>query len=187
MNMLALKDGNKIDWYSNDSAFFQAEMCYVARDYSAELETFSCSGENRARFDLPDGQHVLLSDERFKVPECIFKPSLEGLDCLGIPDLICSSVDKCDLDYRPIFYENIVVSGGSTMFPGLIERLDLELTRRLARRQDVKIHIDALASRQYSVWAGGSLLASLDNLKGFWLTKKEYEDAGPEGVSYKFF
>lgn len=136
MNMLALKDGNKIDWYSNDSAFFQAEMCYVARDYSAELETFSCSGENKARFDLPDGQHVLLSDERFKVPECIFKPSLEGLDCLGIPDLICSSVDKCDLDYRPIFYENIVVSGGSTRIDrtfGL--RIDTT-TRKEARCED---------------------------------------------------
>ncbi|XP_063837651.1 uncharacterized protein LOC135086789 [Ostrinia nubilalis] len=165
----------------------KAEMCYVALDYAADLEKFSSTGENKTRFDLPDGQHVLLSEERFKCPEVLFKPSLEGLDCPSIPEIICSSIDKCDIDYRTMFYENIVVSGGTSMFSGLIERLCIEMRKRVAKQPDVKTSIDAMSLRQNCVWTGGSIMASMDNLKGFWLSKEEYGDAGPESVNYKFF
>jgi actin len=35
---------------------------------------------------------------------------------------------KCDLDVRKDLYENLVLSGGSTMFPGIAERLEKEIT-----------------------------------------------------------
>lgn len=86
-----------------------------------------------------------------------------------------------------MFYDNIVISGGSSMFPGITDRLGIELKKRVASVPGITVTIDSMISRQFTPWVGGSLLASLDSLKGFWLTKKEYEDSGPEGVCYKFF
>lgn len=90
------------------------------------------------------------------------------------------------MDYQSTFYENIVIGGGSSMFPGLKERLQSELISKL-RATGFKPKIETTHSRQYAAWAGGSLLSSLSILKGFWMTSQEYHDAGAERVHYKFF
>lgn len=86
-----------------------------------------------------------------------------------------------------MFYNNIVIAGGSSKFPGMTERLTTELRKRTVKIPGFKVNIDSMPFKQFSAWAGGSLLASLDGLKGFWLTRKEYEDGGPEAVCTKFF
>ena len=45
-------------------------------------------------------------------------------------DAYCSynSIYKCDLDIRRDLYGNIVLSGGTTMFPGIADRMQKELT-----------------------------------------------------------
>lgn len=74
------------------------------------------------------------------------------------------------------------------MITGLVDRVRTEMTQRLKKSlPDVTANVDAMSMRQYAAWAGGSILASLPNLKGFWLTKEEYEDSGSERVNYKFF
>ena len=42
-------------------------------------------------------------------------------------EMIYQSIMKCDLDVRKDLYANIVLSGGSTMFPGTTERVSKEL------------------------------------------------------------
>ena len=39
-----------------------------------------------------------------------------------------NSIYKCDLDIRRDLYGNIVLSGGTTMFPGIADRMQKELT-----------------------------------------------------------
>ena len=74
------------------------------------------------------------------------------------------------------------------MVTGLVDRLTKELTQLLKKKlPDVKVKIDAMNNRQNAAWAGGSMLASLPNLKGFWLTKEEYADSGSDRVQSKFF
>lgn len=167
--------------------FPQKEKCYVSADYEAELERNAASGECSSSYELPDGQRLVLGDVRFKGPELFYKPSLHGFNCPSIVDVICNSVDTCDMDYRKVMYENIVVSGGSTMFPGFVERLDSEMMVRRPRWDGFKVGIEAIPSRQYCAWSGGSMLASLECLNGFWMTRQEYEDVGPDRVNYKFF
>lgn len=145
------------------------------------------SEEVQVGYTLPDGQKIILGKERFQCPEILFQPSLQNLKCSSIVDNICSSIDRCDEDYRPLFYKNLVISGGSSLFPGLENRLISELSR-VKRMPGSKIAIDdIMKSRKCTAWSGGSIMASIKGLKEFWMTKHEYEDIGPDRVNYKFF
>ena len=41
--------------------------------------------------------------------------------------------------------------------------------------------------RKYSVWIGGSILASLPTFSAMWITKSEYEESSPAIVHRKCF
>ncbi len=54
-------------------------------------------------------------------------------------------------------------------------------------RKKRKIKIIAPPERKYSVWIGGSILASLSTFQTMWITKAEYDEAGPQIVHRKCF
>lgn len=66
---------------------------------------------------------------------------------------------KSDVDVRKDLYGNVVLSGGTTMFPGIAERLNKELIALAP--STMKIKVVAPPERKYSVWIGGSILSSL--------------------------
>jgi len=43
-------------------------------------------------------------------------------------ELIYRSINLCDVDIRPNLYSNIVLTGGNTLFNGLMDRLNSELS-----------------------------------------------------------
>ena len=96
-----------------------------------------------------------------------------------------NTIMKCDMDLRKSMYENIVLSGGSTLFPGLQHRLAKEMTSLAP--PTMKIKVVAAPERKYSVWIGGSILASLATFQTMWITKEEFEDAGPSIVHRKCY
>lgn len=166
---------------------FQGDICYVATDYDTEMNRATQSEEVQLSYTLPDGQKIIVGKERFQCPEVLFQPSLQDFKCPSIVENIITSIDKCDEDYRPLFYGNLVISGGSSMFPGLVTRLISELNRA-KRMPGSKFAIDeVMNSRKCTAWSGGSILASIKGYRGFWMTKDEYEDIGPDRVNYKFF
>lgn len=92
---------------------------------------------------------------------------------------------KCDVDIRRDLYTNIVLSGGTTMFPGISERLMKDVVALAPAAVTVKVI--APPERKYSVWIGGSVLASLSTFQNMWISKEEYDDAGPSIVHRKCF
>ena len=92
---------------------------------------------------------------------------------------------KCDLDIRRDLYGNVVLSGGTTMYPGIGERLTKELTNRAP--PSMKVKVVAPPERKFSVWIGGSILSSLSSFQQMWVSKAEYEEAGPSIVHRKCF
>jgi len=66
---------------------------------------------------------------RFRAPEALFQPSFLGLEAAGIHETTYNSIFKCDLDIRRDLYGNVVLSGGTTMYPGIADRMQKELTR----------------------------------------------------------
>ncbi|KAF2368320.1 Actin family, partial [Trinorchestia longiramus] len=122
---------------------------------------------------------------RFRAPEVLFRPDLVGSESEGAHEVLVLSVHKSDLDLRRLLFQNIVISGGSTLFRGFGDRL-LSEVKRVAPK-DVKIRISAPAERLYSTWIGGSILASLDTFKRMWLSKREYEEEGARALHRKTF
>nr|UFA46021.1 TNNI2-ACTA1 transcript variant 7 [Sus scrofa] len=98
---------------------------------------------------------------------------------------IAASIMKCDIDIRKDLYANNVMSGGTTMYPGIADRMQKEITALAP--STMKIKIIAPPERKYSVWIGGSILASLSTFQQMWITKQEYDEAGPSIVHRKCF
>ncbi|KAH0715882.1 hypothetical protein KY284_008787 [Solanum tuberosum] len=139
------------------------KLAYVALDYEQELETTKNGKDVEKSYELPDGQIVTIGAERFRCPEVLFQPSLIGMEAAGIHETTYSSIMKCDVDIRRDLYGNVVLSGGSTMFPGITDRMSKEITALAP--SSMKIKVVAPPERKYSVWIGGSILASLSTFQ----------------------
>jgi actin, other eukaryote len=74
---------------------------------------------------MPDGRDVVVGPERFRCPEALFDPSLLSLDCKGIHQSCFDSIVKSSEEDSVLrdFFGNIVLSGGTTLFEGLSERM----------------------------------------------------------------
>mmetsp|Transcript_30564 Transcript_30564/g.33382 ORF Transcript_30564/g.33382 Transcript_30564/m.33382 type:complete len:410 (+) Transcript_30564:45-1274(+) len=136
-------------------------------------------------YKLPDGSSIELGPEVFRAPEVLFQPELLGLEYKGTHDCLLQSIMKTDLDLRRTLLSQIVLSGGSTLFPGYGERLLHELRKHPLAPKEAKIRIAAPPERLYSTWIGGSILASLSTFKNMWITKAEYLEYGSKILSTK--
>ncbi|KAH8836077.1 hypothetical protein DL96DRAFT_1733821 [Flagelloscypha sp. PMI_526] len=133
--------------------------------------------------ELPDGQVIDIGNERFRAPEALFKPQLVGLQQAGIAQTLYDSINSSPTTIRKDLYGNVILSGGSTMFPGIADRVLKELTNLAP--SGTRIKIIAPPERKYSAWVGGSMLARLTSFQGQWITRDEYDESGPAIIHRK--
>ncbi|KAB0356951.1 hypothetical protein FD754_001107 [Muntiacus muntjak] len=106
-------------------------------------------------YELPDRQVITISSERFRCPEALFPPCFLGME-------------SCNVDIRKDLYAITVLSGGTTMHPGGVQK---EITALAP--STMKIKIIAPPEHKYSVWIGGSIPASLSIFQQKWISKQE--------------
>ncbi|CCI45484.1 hypothetical protein ABG067_006338 [Albugo candida] len=165
------------------------KLCYVAFNPSKEEQieadkmvraindSKSTSVDDTMAYYLPDGTLLNIGAEKFRAPEVLFRPELIGSECRGVHESLVQAIMKSDMDLRKTLFSQIILSGGSTLFPGFGDRLLAEVRKQAPR--DIKIRISAPPTRLHSTWIGGSILASLATFKNMWITKSEYEEYGP--------
>jgi len=161
------------------------KLCYVALDFDKELRHASTSADLEKKYELPDGGLITLGSERFRCAEVIFQPRLVYKEAKGVPEAIFESISRCDIDLRRPLYKNVVLSGGTTMFPGMGDRVTRELA--MLAPSTVIVRVVAPLERNYSVWIGGSVMASLSTFQQLWISRAEYEEEGPSIIHRKCF
>lgn len=114
------------------------KVCYLATNPQKEESV----DNEKVAYKLPDGKTFEIGQARFRAPEVLFRPDLLGEECEGIHDVLMYSIEKSDMDLRKMLYQNIVLSGGSTLFKGFGDRLLAELRKNSAK--DLKIRVICL-------------------------------------------
>ena len=160
-------------------------MTYVALDYDKEMEKAKETNDLERTYEMPDGVVVTIGSERFRCVEALFRPALLGKECDGMHDCTYKAIMKCDIDLRKDMFQNIIMSGGTTMFPGIHQRMTNELT--MLAPDSITVRVITPPERKYSVWIGGSILSSLHTFQDIWVSKEEYEASGPEIIHQKCF
>jgi len=155
------------------------KLAYVALDFDEELTNSESSSECETNYELPDGSIITVGNERFRCPEVLFQPGLLGQEFSGVHEVTFNSIMKCDVDIRKDLYNNIVLSGGTTMFPGIADRMNKEITALAP--SSMKIKVVAPPERKYSVWIGGSILASMEGFQDHWITREKYDGEWKDG------
>lgn len=164
------------------------QLCYVAHDIEEEQRLALETTVLVESYTLPDGRVIKLGGERFEAPEILFQPHLANCEGVGIAELLFNTIQQADMDIRQDFYKHIVLSGGTTMYPGFASRLEREITQLYLERvlkgdtqrlAKFKIKIENSARQKHMVFFGGSVLANImKDRDEFWISKKEYQEQG---------
>eukprot|EP00116_Pleurobrachia_bachei_P002330 sb/3462592/ len=164
------------------------KLCFVAYDIKQEEQLANDTTFNVESYTLPDGRVIKLGAERFSAPEAMFQPHLLGRDENGVAELLFNTIQAADVDTRSALYKHIVLSGGSTMYPGMPSRLEREIKQLYLERvlkgdvnrlSKFKIRIEDPPRRKHLVFDGGSVLADImKNNDTFWMTREEYQEKG---------
>jgi len=164
------------------------KYCYVGYDLELEKRLALETTVLIEKYTLPDGRTIKIGAERFEAPEALFSPNLVDVEGLGMGELVFDCINKADIDTRSEFYNHIVLSGGSTMYPGLPSRLEKEIRRLYLERvlkgntqqmQKFKCRIEDPPRRKHMVFLGGAVLANIMRDKpAFWMNKSEYDEQG---------
>ncbi|NXY82250.1 ACL7A protein, partial [Alcedo cyanopectus] len=158
------------------------KYCYTSLDLAQDLSLPVHKQE--IKYQLPDGHIVTVGKERFLSAEGLFRPALFGSQQPGLLQLTLACLKKCDGDISKTMMGNIVLCGGSTMMEDFPDRFQMELSTKCPHDN---LNIAASPQRKYSVWIGGSVLASLYSFQDLWVYKSEYEEHGPSCIFKKCF
>ncbi|EGV61738.1 NuA4 histone acetyltransferase subunit [Yamadazyma tenuis] len=113
-------------------------------------------------------------------PPAATEPSVA--ETRGLTQLISHVLSTIDIDLRASVAHNIIVTGGASLIPQVTERLYSELS---SLNPGLKIRLHAVGNsseRVNQAWIGASVLASLGTFHQMWVTKEEYDEAGPDKI-----
>ena len=155
---------------------------YVAMDYEEEMKKEVEYKEYTDKFF--SSMCVPVGRERFICPEALFQPSVVNMNNLketeGIAHSISRAITTCN-DHQDLFFGNIVLVGGNTLWAGHFqERLEKELSELTSS----KVEIIAPPDRQYLAWKGGSRLSTFEDFdhSNYFFSKQDYEEKGLSGA-----
>lgn len=178
----------------NHSADFETvrmmkeKLCYISYNLETEEKLALETTVLVESYTLPDGRVIKVGGERFAAPEALFQPHLINVEAQGIAELVFSTIQAAGIDMRSELYKHIVLSGGSTMYPGLPSRLEREIKQLYLERvlkndtstlNKFKIKIEDSPRRKDMVFMGGAVLAEITKDRdAVWMLREEYEEKG---------
>jgi len=155
------------------------KYCKVTDNLKTKLNNLNDT--DKLEYSLPNRDNVInLDKELYQCPEALFNTRLMGNNQQNLQDAVYSSILSCNT-YRDEMYSNIILSGGSSMFPGLRERLYNELVELAPVNKKIRIIDDIIPDRNFQVWNAGKMLLNNIQTYQYFLSRDEYN----EGTLYK--
>jgi actin-related protein len=148
------------------------KVCSVALEYDAEMGSPDTADIESRSFELPDGTIVQVPKEvRLGAPEILFEGET------NIPSICKQAIETVDFDFQQDLVRSLVVTGGTSMLPGLQQRLASDLQAILNTDLARQMEVVADSQRKHAAWIGGSMLSSLSTFQQLAMTRQEYEDS----------
>eukprot|EP01012_Entosiphon_sulcatum_P024012 TRINITY_DN29174_c0_g1_i1.p1 TRINITY_DN29174_c0_g1~~TRINITY_DN29174_c0_g1_i1.p1 ORF type:complete len:414 (-),score=51.89 TRINITY_DN29174_c0_g1_i1:39-1253(-) len=191
--------------------YIKETICYVSTDpdvtanaqrgSDAGTPTFSGMNGNTVRYPLPDGQDIVLNEERFLCTEPLFTPAEEQDNIskratgdengCGVDRMCFGSIGKCDTEIRKEMYKAVVLGGGTTLFSGFGARLADGLhslyKHKYPNEPVISMKVIENAERMYAGWLGASMMGVLQMFPKMWISRSDYSEFGPSIVHSKCF
>jgi len=159
------------------------KYCYVAVNVKKELEKAKkLTKVIEEKVTLPDGTEISLVEERFLAPEILFNPTQYGIPSKGLHEILYESLVKCADDLKLKAIENIILSGGTALTPGLSLRLKTEIEKVLLEEFREKLKVKRLRNSIIAPWYGGSVLTKIQDFHKYIITKKEWRKLGEQAI-----
>jgi len=162
------------------------KLCFISADIKADRKLANETTAYVVPYQLPDSRLIKVSGERFEAPEVLFNPSALGYEGEGLSEMVFQTIMKTDIDLRKKFFESIVISGGTTMFPGMSTRLTNDIRKLVKDRilggdekklGSYKIHVEDPPNRRFLVYLGATVLANLSQGKSnMWATSQDWKE-----------
>ncbi|XVE84191.1 hypothetical protein DITRI_Ditri16bG0150300 [Diplodiscus trichospermus] len=168
------------------------KLCYISYDYKGEYQLGLETTILVKNYTLPDGRVIKVALKGSR-PLRLF--SLQNLLMLKVMVWLTwfsaasrRWIQEMDIDNRMMLYQHIVLSGGSTMYPGLPSRLEKEILDRylevvLKGNKDglkkLRLRIEDPPRRKHMVYLGGAVLAGImKDQPEFWIIREDYLEEG---------
>lgn len=119
--------------------------------------------------NLPDGTSLEINSERFTLSEPLFDPKIIHVDYMGLAEATAKVIKIWERENWESLISNIILSGGTSLIPGLKERIKNELSHHFSEKMKDKINVIAVSGLENMAWIGGSILYSKDQLKKGWI------------------
>jgi centractin len=125
-----------------------------------------------AKYELPDGRTLEVGgdDELQLCMEPLFDPAAP----VSVPKLIVECLSRSAVDTRRDLFRQIFLSGGLTLVPGFVDRLQDDLVAMSPLGDPPRII--AAPERRFLTWIGGSIVGSLNRM--LWVSREEWQEDG---------
>ncbi|CAK0896690.1 unnamed protein product [Prorocentrum cordatum] len=169
--------GRDLTGYLMKVADVTEKLCYVALVCDTEMQAATEVGDEEKAYELPGGSIITVGSERARCPEVLFQSSFTGREASGNHNTPFQSIMKCDVAIRRDLYANTLPSGGITLFAGIGERMNKELSALAP--STMRIKIAAPPERKYPMWIGGTIPLTQSASQQEWATRGECDESGP--------
>ncbi|KAH3763553.1 actin family [Pelomyxa schiedti] len=164
------------------------KLCYCSHNPLEEDELSYGTITNLAKFALPDGRVIKADKERYWAAEVLFQPSLMEKDCPGIAAKLFNSLCAAPSDVQFSLSQHIVLSGGSSMLPGVESRLEQDFSNLCEKNcKRFRTVVESASYRRNQIFIGGRVLAEImADRDGFFVLKNQYDEQGSRCITSQY-
>lgn len=132
--------------------FIKRNLCHVAFKPAEKEKIMSEVRFQQGEIDFPLGESV------WQAPEILFDPALIDISDKGLTDLVAEVLQRVDVSMKPELAQNVILTGGGSIFPGLGERFHAELRGKFP---NLPMNVHVLDNPFERVWTSAVNLARM--------------------------